>query len=76
MQTTDTNAKQWRVVNTDSRFDGLHLEDAPVPKLGERDVLVRIHAASLNFRDLMIARVSNLFFQAPILLGTLMSDDH
>jgi NADPH:quinone reductase-like Zn-dependent oxidoreductase len=39
-------------------FDGLRFDDqAPIPKLGERDILVKLHAASLNYRDLVIARV-------------------
>ncbi|KAJ6440159.1 Zinc-type alcohol dehydrogenase-like protein -like protein [Purpureocillium lavendulum] len=44
-----TETKQWRVVHTDTRFDGLELGDAPIPKLGERDVLVRIHAGDYPF---------------------------
>jgi len=35
-------------------FDGLHLVERPDPKPGEHDVLVRIRATSLNYRDLMI----------------------
>jgi NADPH:quinone reductase-like Zn-dependent oxidoreductase len=34
----------------------LKLEDAPTPKPGPGEVLVRMRAASLNYRDLMIAR--------------------
>lgn len=51
-----TSLKQWRVVGTDSRFDGPKFEDAPIPTLGEWDMLVRIHAVPLKSRDLMIAR--------------------
>jgi len=29
-------------------------EDVPVPEPGEHEVLVKFHAASLNFRDLAI----------------------
>ncbi|KAJ5611406.1 hypothetical protein N7510_008125 [Penicillium lagena] len=48
--------KQWRVTRTDRTCNELQLVDAPVPTLGENEVLVRIHAVSLNFRDLMILR--------------------
>ena len=36
-------------------LDHLHLEDDPLPPLGPADVHVRFHAASLNYRDLMVA---------------------
>jgi NADPH:quinone reductase-like Zn-dependent oxidoreductase len=52
-----STTKQWKVVRTDKGFDGLEFEDAFIPSLGENDVLVRFHAVSLNFRDLMIPRV-------------------
>lgn len=52
-----STTKQWKVVRTDKGFDGLEFEDASIPRLGENDVLVRFHAVSLNFRDLMIPRV-------------------
>ncbi|MGD9629864.1 MAG: NAD(P)-dependent alcohol dehydrogenase [Pyrinomonadaceae bacterium] len=35
-------------------IDKLRLTDRPVPKPGEFEVLVRFHAASLNYRDYMI----------------------
>jgi NADPH:quinone reductase-like Zn-dependent oxidoreductase len=35
-------------------LDNLALEPAPLPDLGPADVHVRFHAASLNFRDLMV----------------------
>ena len=35
-------------------IDGLKLNERPMPKIGPRQVLVRIHAASLNYRDVMI----------------------
>jgi NADPH:quinone reductase-like Zn-dependent oxidoreductase len=34
--------------------DRLHLEDAPEPRIGPRDVLVEIRAVALNYRDLMV----------------------
>lgn len=48
--------KQWKVTSTDKGFDGLQIEDAPVPTLGEHEVLVEMYAVSLNYRDLMISR--------------------
>jgi NADPH:quinone reductase-like Zn-dependent oxidoreductase len=37
-------------------FDALTLVDRPSPPLGPHDVRVRVRAASLNFRDLVMAR--------------------
>ncbi|KAB5542965.1 hypothetical protein GE09DRAFT_232640 [Coniochaeta sp. 2T2.1] len=51
-----SSTKQWVVTNTASNFSGLQLQDAPIPKLGDNDVLIKIHAAPLNYRDLAIAR--------------------
>ncbi|KAH7125022.1 hypothetical protein B0J13DRAFT_647173 [Dactylonectria estremocensis] len=50
--------KQWVVRASGSGgFDSLQFEtEAPIPHVGDRDVLVQIHAVSLNFRDLIIAR--------------------
>ncbi|KAE8389091.1 chaperonin 10-like protein [Aspergillus alliaceus] len=48
--------KQWVVENKDNDFDGLAYKDAPVPKVGEREVLVKLYAASLNYRDLIIPK--------------------
>lgn len=39
-------------------FAGLSLVDRPSPEPGARDVRVRIHAVSLNYRDVAIARAS------------------
>ena len=46
-----------RVLRNAGTFDGLKLESAHVPQISDFDVLVKIHAASLNYRDLMIAKV-------------------
>ncbi|KAK1142830.1 hypothetical protein N8T08_007264 [Aspergillus melleus] len=50
------NMKQWSVVSKDKDFDGLAYGDAPVPKVGENEVLVKFHGASLNYRDLIIPK--------------------
>ncbi|KAK4979471.1 hypothetical protein LTR28_004460 [Elasticomyces elasticus] len=48
--------KQWTVEGTNG-FDDLKFStDAPVPEIGEKDVLVQFHGASLNYRDLIIPK--------------------
>ncbi|HXX69503.1 MAG TPA: NAD(P)-dependent alcohol dehydrogenase [Polyangiaceae bacterium] len=37
-------------------IDGLRIVERPTPRPGPGQVLVRVHAASLNFRDLLIAK--------------------
>ncbi|KAI1112912.1 hypothetical protein F5Y14DRAFT_240986 [Nemania sp. NC0429] len=46
--------KQWSIKGTGNGFETLEYVDAEVPKIGDSDVLVRLHAASLNYRDLII----------------------
>lgn len=54
--------KQWVVEGKDRDFDGLVYQDAAhVPKVGESEVLVKLQAASLNYRDLIIPKVQCLF---------------
>ncbi|KAK8160966.1 hypothetical protein IWX90DRAFT_438952 [Phyllosticta citrichinensis] len=50
--------KEWRVnLESSKDFNALELNNsAPVPKIGDKDVLVKLHAASLNYRDLIIPR--------------------
>ena len=49
--------QQWTIEGRDG-FDSLQLtKDAPVPELSDHDVLVQFHAASLNYRDLIIPKV-------------------
>lgn len=51
--------KQWVVLSTDKGFDGMVLkQSSPVPQVGDNEVLVKLRGASLNFRDLIIPRVS------------------
>ncbi|RTE76736.1 hypothetical protein BHE90_008810 [Fusarium euwallaceae] len=51
-----TTQKQWIIRGSDG-FDSLEFqEEAPIPSIGDQDVLVQIHAASLNFRDLVIPK--------------------
>ncbi|KAL6864060.1 NAD(P)-binding protein [Trichoderma novae-zelandiae] len=53
-----TTSRAWSIRETRSdSFDGIVLqEDVPLPKVGDRDVLVQIEAVSLNYRDLAIPR--------------------
>ncbi|KAJ5725007.1 uncharacterized protein N7483_006364 [Penicillium malachiteum] len=48
--------KQWIVLNKENNFDGVVCVDAPVPVVGDSEVLVKICAASLNYRDLVIPK--------------------
>ncbi|KAF5989872.1 alcohol dehydrogenase [Fusarium bulbicola] len=48
--------KGWAVVGQGS-FDNLKFDtQQPLPELSDNEVLVKFHAASLNFRDIMIAQ--------------------
>ncbi|KAJ4986260.1 Zinc-type alcohol dehydrogenase [Stagonosporopsis vannaccii] len=51
-----STTKQWKVAGK-TGFDALKLEEsAPIPKIGDKDVLVKINGASLNYRDLIIPK--------------------
>lgn len=52
--------KQWVVESVENGFDGLAFKNVPIPRVGENEVLVKLHAASLNYRDLIIPKVSQL----------------
>ncbi|EME40654.1 hypothetical protein DOTSEDRAFT_82246 [Dothistroma septosporum NZE10] len=47
--------KAWHVTGKDG-FDSLKQQDDPIPQLGDKDVLVRFHGSSLNYRDLIIPK--------------------
>lgn len=49
--------KQWTISDTKNGFDGLKFENVAIPRVGENEVLVKLHAASLNYRDLIIPKV-------------------
>ncbi|KLU87036.1 hypothetical protein MAPG_06042 [Magnaporthiopsis poae ATCC 64411] len=52
-RTTD----QWIVNGTEKGFDELEYQkNVPVPNVGDNDVLVRLHGATLNYRDLIIPK--------------------
>lgn len=46
--------KLYEVVQGATGVDGLQCVEGPEPKPGRRQVLVRVHATSLNFRDLAV----------------------
>jgi NADPH:quinone reductase-like Zn-dependent oxidoreductase len=60
-----TSQKQWVVTTLDKGFDGLEYQDAPLPKVGENEVLVKMRAASLNYRDLLIPQVTTRLSSNP-----------
>jgi hypothetical protein len=59
---------QWSLIGQDG-IESLKCGQAEMPKdLGEHDVLVKIHAASLNYRDLVLAKVNGLLTERCILV--------
>ncbi|KAB2573730.1 putative alcohol dehydrogenase protein [Lasiodiplodia theobromae] len=56
MSSVPATQKEWRVQGQNGNDSLILNEQAPVPKLGDKDVLVKFHAASLNYRDLIIPR--------------------
>ncbi|KAL6870134.1 hypothetical protein ACO1O0_001469 [Amphichorda felina] len=47
--------KRW-IVTGMTGFDALRFDEVPVPELGDSQVLVKLRAASLNYRDLIIPK--------------------
>jgi alcohol dehydrogenase len=64
---TDT-LRQWRFV--DQGLAHLKLHEAPLPQPGPGQILVRIEAASLNYRDLMMAEGRYLATTLPYVPGS------
>ena len=50
-----TSTKQW-VIKEMKGFDSLDIQEARLPKLGDKDVLIEVDAVSLNYRDLIIPK--------------------
>lgn len=72
---TSTNNKQWVLSRNDIGFDGLDLCETPIPEVGDDEVLVKLNATTLNYRDLAIAKVYTtiipcLFFRVLIRANT------
>ena len=57
MSSIPKTTKQWLVQGKDGMDSLSFNEKAPIPELGDRDVLVHFHAASLNYRDVIIPKV-------------------
>ncbi|KAI3339269.1 hypothetical protein F4824DRAFT_456640 [Ustulina deusta] len=51
-----TSQKQWIITGAGNGLDTLQYGDGDVPEVGDSDVLIKLHAASLNYRDLIIPR--------------------
>ncbi|KAH7107348.1 NAD(P)-binding protein [Auriculariales sp. MPI-PUGE-AT-0066] len=56
LSTLPTTQKRWIWPGAVNGVDGLEFVDDEVPQPNAGEVLVRIHAVSLNFRDLLVAR--------------------
>lgn len=41
----------------DRGFDGLEPKEVNIPHVGDTEVLIKLNAAALNYRDLLIAKV-------------------
>lgn len=52
--------KKWVITGQEKGYDELNFTDGPIPTVGDHGVLVKLHAASLNYRDHMIPKVSSL----------------
>jgi NADPH:quinone reductase-like Zn-dependent oxidoreductase len=63
--------KQWVVQDKEHDLDGLIYKDAEVPEVGENEVLVKLQAASLNYRDLIIPKGQYPFpIKLPVVPGS------
>jgi len=48
------------ILQANTGFHNLKMVECPTPEVSGNDVLVKFHSASLNYRDVMIAQVSDL----------------
>ena len=63
---------RWVLDSKQQGISSLHYDAAATaPELGPQQVLVRMRAASLNYRDLAIARVRSSFRLPPLLLPSI-----
>ncbi|KAK1758898.1 NAD(P)-binding protein [Echria macrotheca] len=49
-----TTQKKWIINGTQKGLDELQYTEGPVPKVDDYSVLVKLHAASINYRDILI----------------------
>ncbi|KAL2049821.1 hypothetical protein ABVK25_009916 [Lepraria finkii] len=69
---TPSTTKQWTVTGKNG-FDSLKFDEkAEIPQLGDHDVLVNFHYASLNYRDLIIPKGKYGF---PVVLPVVPASD-
>lgn len=60
MESKVTHTARW-ILPSQNGIDSLTFEEnAPIPELGPEEVLVKMHAASINYRDLVITKVSTI----------------
>jgi NADPH:quinone reductase-like Zn-dependent oxidoreductase len=59
MEQKVTHTARWTLPTQNGIESLKYEENAPIPDLGEDDVLVEMHAASINYRDLVITKVSS-----------------
>ncbi|KAI1790518.1 NAD(P)-binding protein [Ganoderma leucocontextum] len=55
MSLPQTTGREYRLPKVDG-FHNLTLQEAPIPKLRSTEVLLKVHAVSLQYRDLVVAR--------------------
>lgn len=55
---TSSASQQW-IVHDHHDLEGLQLQEIRIPKPGDYEVLLKIHAVSLNYRNVMIAAVTS-----------------
>jgi NADPH:quinone reductase-like Zn-dependent oxidoreductase len=63
--------KQWILCGTEKGLDEWQLRDGAVPLVGSHGVLVRMHAAGLNYREVLIPAVCSVSFN-PGSMGSLL----
>jgi hypothetical protein len=50
--------KKWVIEGQGRGIDELRFTEGPIPKVDEYGVLVKLHAAAMNYRDILIPSVS------------------
>ena len=50
--------KKWIINGTTKGLDEIQFTEGPVPKMDDFSVLVKLHAAAINYRDIIIPNVS------------------
>jgi NADPH:quinone reductase-like Zn-dependent oxidoreductase len=65
--------RQWMIAKGSTSLDGLSLRDAPEPVPGPGEVLVRVRACSLNYRDQVIPL--GLYMGGPVASDTVPLSD-